>query len=739
MPHWGRRPLLLIVLAALMLAFAAKDLLIRPPSPPAQTSSTDFDTARAAARLARILGDQRPHPVDSEANDAVRARLIAELRALGLAPQVRLAMDCNGTPKSRVVSCSLARNVIASIGPPQGRRLLLNSHYDSTPTGPGAADDGIGVAAMLEVAAVLRAAPPARPVTLLFNEGEEYGLNGARAFVEGDPLAREVDTLINVESRGVSGPALMFETSDPNGPALADYARATRRPYANSISSDFARLIPNTTDVIVFKERGWKTLSFSIIGNETRYHSPGDTIEALDRASLYHLGSEVLAATRAFAADDGARSAGRRVFTDIAGRGFLSLPLMAAALVLTVILAGMALVAHRRKAFGRPLGVIAGATVGAILAVAAIGEIAALIRSGDYWRAYPLVAYLAVYAALLAILGALLVRFTRGIDRDRLRIAGWLLIGLVGAAASIALPGASIFFLAPPLLALAAMLVGGKSERLATILFWAAALVQLLMFAGLLALIEMLLIDGPLAAVAPLAALAALPFLIEAIPAERARPALIAMGLAAIGLWATALTMPRTSAERPGGFTIDYVRDDLRGTTNWTVANKQAPLPEDWDRFGRWHGAKMAYNDRRRWIADAPVIDVPRSSIRILSSVADGKDRLVRLVLHRNGGDAIALKFAKDVPVLAMGLPSAIRPIPPKAKPGPAVLRCTGRACDGLVVEVRLAGPARVKAELIGTRFSLPKEGQKLSAARPPLTHPQYAPDSSIRVRGVIF
>jgi hypothetical protein len=739
MPDRARQPLLWIVLAALMLAFATKDALIRPPSPPAQMRSAEFDTARAAARLARILGDQRAHPVDSEADDAVRGRLIAELRALGLEPQVRERMDCNGTPKSRAINCSMTRNVVASIGPPHGRRLLINAHYDSTPTGPGASDDGIGVATMLEITAQLRANPPARPVTLLFNEGEEFGLNGARAFVESDPLAREVDTQINIEARGVNGPALMFETSDPNGPALADYARATARPYANSISTDFAKLIPNTTDVTVFKESGWKTLSYSIIGNETRYHSPGDTLEALDRASLYHLGSEVLAATKILAADRSTGGEGRRVFTDIAGRVFVSLPLSVAALLLAAILGGATFIAHRRKALGRPLGVVAASVVAAIVATAVLGEIAALIRAGDYWRAHPLVAYLAVYSTLLAIETALLVRFTRGIEQERLRIAGWLLIGLVGAAASIALPGATIFFLMPSLLALGAMLIAQKSARLSTVLFWAAALVQLLMFAELLALIEMLLIDGPLAAATPLAALTALPFLIEAMPAKRPRSALITMGIAVLGLWTVALVMPRTSAERPGAFTIDYVRDDLRGKTNWAVASKQAPLPDEWNRFGHWHGAKMAYNGRRRWITEAPVIDVPRPSIRLLSSIADSKGRLVRLQFNRGGGDAIALKFAKDVPMVAMGLAGAARLIPPKAEPGPAFLRCTGRACDGLVVDVRLAGRSRVKAELIGTRFGLPEEGKRLLAARPTQTQPQYAPDSSIRIRGVTF
>src|SRR6476661_4907228 len=146
----GIRGLLLVAL--LMLGFALKGELIAPPSPPATAASGEFDTGRAIARLQRILGDERPHPVDSAADDAVRSRLIAELRAIGLQPQVHEAVDCSGFPKTRVVSCSRVRNVIATIpGRTPGRHLLLDAHYDSTPTGPGAGDDGLGVATLLEV------------------------------------------------------------------------------------------------------------------------------------------------------------------------------------------------------------------------------------------------------------------------------------------------------------------------------------------------------------------------------------------------------------------------------------------------------------------------------------------------------------------------------------------------------------------------------------------------------------
>jgi hypothetical protein len=616
---------------------------------------------------------------------------------------------------------------------------LLNAHYDSTPTGPGASDDGLGVATLIEVAANLHALPPPRPVTFLFNEGEEFGLNGARAFVVHDPLASEVDSLINIDTRGVSGPALMFETNLPNGPALADYARATRRPYANSVSADFATLIPNTTDVTVFKERGWKTLSYSIIGNETRYHSPGDTVAALDRASLYHVGSEILAATRMVAGEPRGGAGTRMVFTDIAGRAFVVLPLLVAAGLLIAILFGTAIIAYREKAIGAPLGKLALAASGAMLGTAALVALVGLAQPGDYWRAYPIVAYLAVYATMLAIEAALLARLAGAIDRKKLRIGCWLLIILFGALLSIALPGASIYFLAAPLIALAAMLIDRRWGVAATALFWIAALVQLVLFAELLTLIEMLLVDGPISAVVPLAVFAALPVLVEVMARQGTGRSLALLGSAALILWGGALAMPRTSAERPGAMTVSYVRDDVSKQSLWAISNKRSPLPGAVKRLGQWRDVELAYNGRHRWISEAPLLDTSMPSVRMLSSVANGNQRIIRLALNRGGADVIGLRFAKEVPLLAMGLAGQPRQVSTNATPGPSSINCGGRACDGLVIEIRLAGQTPVKARLIGTRFAIPAQAKPLIDARPVHTQTQYAPDNEVRVRSVAF
>lgn len=733
----GRQLRTSLVFALLLAGFAVKGVLVAPPSAPLQVQPGDFDTTRAMGRLQRILGDQRPHPVDSAADDAVRERLLSELRAIGLQPQVHEAMDCSAIPKTRFVSCSRVRNVVATIPSLRhGPHLLLNAHYDSTPTGPGAGDDGLGVAVLLEIGSILKAAPPPRPITLLFNEGEEYGLNGAHAFVRTDPLSRQVNSLINIDVRGVTGPALMYETSDPNGGAMGLYAQATRRPYANSISTDFAKLIPNTTDVVFFKPLGWTLLNYGIIGNETRYHSPGDTVAALDPNSVAHVGTEALAATRVMAANPHpARvDAGRMVFTDVAGRALLRLPLAIAAIALAALLTVGFVLAWRSEALGRPLRLTAAMTVGGSAVAGLISFVATVLRVGDFWRAYPLVAYLALYATLLAAMAAIWWRWGGGLQLRQMRSAAWLLVLIFGTLLSLALPGATIFFLIAPAVALISIAVSDRSPALARVLGIAATIIQFLMIAELLALMEMLLIDGPLASVVLLAALAVVPIMVEAQPTV-SRPATVAMALVAVGLWGVALLMPRASADRPLGFSIDYFRNASNKTANWAIATKQAPLPRGYP--GAWERAVLPYNGRTRWTSSAPLLQTPTPAARLIASAPEGTGRRVRLKLSPGGANSIAIRFPEKARVLALGLAGAAIPVPAKGEPDKPLLRCTGRSCEGLQIEVLLGDRRPMIVELFSTRFGLPPEGQPLFAARPGNAIPQYAPDQTITMARV--
>jgi hypothetical protein len=62
----------------------------------------------------------------------------------------------------------------------------------------------------------------------------------------------------------------------------------------------------------------------------------------------------------------------------------------------------------------------------------------------------------------------------------------------------------------------------------------------------------------------------------------------------------------------------------------------------------------------------------------------------------------------------------------------PYFVRCHGRSCDGLRIDLLLGEPSPVEAMAIGMRSGLPAAAAPLVAARPAHSAPQYAPDSTI-------
>lgn len=737
----------LALAAALLLLLAAmafKDALVRLPSPPGTPTATGFDADRAAARLARILGPQRPHPVDSAENDAVRARLIAEMRAVGLEPQVTDHFACNSFERSRTIACARVRNLVATVGSGQGTSLLLSAHYDSTFAGPGAADDGIGVATLLETAALLRGRPLRRPVTFLINEGEETGLLGARAFVDNDPTPSRYDTVLNFEARGVAGPAVMFETSQPNGIPIAAYARAVGRPAANSLMTDLYRLIPNSTDVAVYDAKPWAILNFAIIGNETRYHSPGDNLAALDRASLQHMGDQALALTLDLAGRERALAGGQKIYADFLGLQLIVLPLLVGLILLGLLVLAFLIVAWRRRAFG-PLLAMAAAMLGAT-ALAWVGQaILGLIRSGDYWRGHPIVVETAVYGSALAAGLAAFALIAADTDRTRLRAAFWLLFLLCGAAITAIAPGGAIFFLLPPIVTSAGMalerFVRG-AERIAAII---AVILLFLTFGPSLALFEELMNGGPHWAFAPIGAAILLPALIELRPLiARVRRPLLLAGAADLFLlpWAAVALTPAYTADRQQLFVIEYVRDTGTGRTMWAVNNDGAPVPY----AAHWERTELPYSLRRRWTTAAPPVAVEPPALDILErQLIEGGRRHLRLRLHANGAESIALIAPADSDLrsgaaapagaaLHAAAASVARRFGAGRPTDRYVFRCIGRSCDGAEIDLVSGNHDPIEFHLIGTLSGLPAQGAPLVRARSALARPQYAPDSTITV-----
>ena len=728
-----RRPVILLgaLLLAILALMAAKSWLVQTPPLRAQSAPGSFDAHRAKSRLAVILGDQRPHPADTAADDLVRERLVATLKQIGLKPVVRDQLACNELYKQRGVSCARVRNVIALMGPATGKAVLLNAHYDSTPVGPGAADDGIGVATLLEVASILKDQPLRRPVILLFNEGEELGLIGARAFLS-DPLSRNVDSLVNLEARGVRGPVNMFETSRPNAAPIAVFSSTVKRPFANSLSTDVYRLLPNYTDVNSFSERGWLTLNLAPIGNETRYHSPGDDIAALDPATLQHMGDQTLALTKALANGEQRAASGDRIFMDLAGRTLVSLPLTAGMILLAALLVGAVGLAWSSGALARGAGVTIGSLVGsAALSWVALTAIGA-VRKGTFWRAEPVWTHLAVYASVILVGVALIASLGGGGTQRQLRAGFWLTYLALGVMIAAFAPGGIIFFLFPPLVAMIAILLS-RLWRPAELLGAIVAIVLLyLTWGGMLGLLEELLNDGPMWVFAPLGAFIILPILIEARPLIGALSARISTVVAAVltlVFWAGAIAVPAYSADRQQRFVVEHV---TQGSDKawWSVLDDGAALPKG---FGtNWTHGKLPYSDRLRWIAPAardPSIQPP--NLQVPSVFRNGTERTLTLRLHTNGSEQVSLVGPEDARVRSAGVEGFVRPID-QNQAGKYSLTCFGRSCDGATLVLTIAQPKPVDFLLIGSRGTLPASATPLLAARPRFSEPQYNRDERI-------
>jgi hypothetical protein len=433
---------------------AAAERLAPPALRPEPALPGHFSAARAWARLVDLVAEGSPHPTGSAAGAQVRERVIAALRQTGYEPRVEpgfVRRDGRAT----------VQNVVAELpGREPGRAVLLAAHYDSVREGPGVSDDLVGVAAVLEVARILKAEPrPRNPVIFLLDEGEESGLLGARAFVRSSPEAPRVAAVVNLDARGTAGPSLMFETG-PNNAWLLPAFTSVPHPATSSVFPILYGYLPNATDFAVFRQRGLSGFNFAFIERPDHHHTAVDDLAHASRVSLQHHGDNALATVRALARTDlSRRPAGEAVFFDLLGYTTVWWPApwgiaMAAAALLLV--AGIAV---RRTRGG---GTSRGSLLRGLLALPA-GLLAARLAAIPAWRLLS-GAGVRPGPAQLWVAGILALLIVTAVAAG-LRRAGWtgLWSGIwlwwagLGLALALALPGASYLFLVP---ALAAGLLG---------------------------------------------------------------------------------------------------------------------------------------------------------------------------------------------------------------------------------------------------------------------------------------
>ena len=118
-----------------------------------------FSLSNVMAHLEHIA--KLPHPTGWPDNDRVRLYLMEQIRAMGLKPEVQTETVLSSDKgRSTFISGAVIHNVVAKIpGKVPTKTLLLMAHYDSEYYSPGASDNGVGVAVLLETMRLISQSP----------------------------------------------------------------------------------------------------------------------------------------------------------------------------------------------------------------------------------------------------------------------------------------------------------------------------------------------------------------------------------------------------------------------------------------------------------------------------------------------------------------------------------------------------------------------------------------------------
>ena len=718
--------------------FRALPLELDPVRP---SNATDqFDAERAVMRLSRVL-DGAPHPVDSAALDETRARLMQEIRALGYSPELRAANVCQSL-SGTAARCAFVQNVFFSAGPTadlaSAPAVVLSAHYDSVEASPGFGDDGIGVAVWLEVAYHLKQQPPTRPVVFLLTDGEETGLLGAQAFVDHQAdYPFKVGRIINLEARGVRGPALMFETGHPNAGVVTDWAKSGARPFSNSMMTAVYELLPNSTDLTVHLNAGFNGVNVAVSDGLDFYHTNHDDLAHLDRASVQHMGDQALGATHAFLASDWTndKSGGDIAYADVGSRIFVSLPQVFALVLLGLCfgISAMMLVRPTRdsgwqKLDWRALAFPPAFLVAAGLAAFVLQQLLSLVRpEAGFWTAYPQGLNMAIFAVTALVGAAGLASLAPKSTREAIYASGWFWFLIVGMGLTFAVPGFSMIFLIP---GVAFVLMGGAAwlfPRYQLIFYGIASAVLALMFFPMLHLLDVMmgLSMSAMFGVVEAKVLAPMLGLIGGIASGK-RKVIAALGAAALVATVATLALPAYTAERPLALNFVAHYDLDEGKAAVFASARAGSLPKairDQLTVGEYPSPPGgAANLASKAIAFASPGKVDAAIISD-TTAEDGK-RTVRLQMTATDARQVRLRIPGAANPIAVGFGGSQYAL----RAGPAetyIVDVTGRAANGATIDVTLA-PRTSEAEAAqkpwlvqGFWTRLPEDAKSLADARP--------------------
>ncbi|XP_034109174.1 endoplasmic reticulum metallopeptidase 1-like [Drosophila albomicans] len=287
-----------------------------------------------------------PKVLGTDANevDAVLFLLneIADITKNLLTDRYTIEIDVQKTSGAHIYSNMLevyqeAQNVVVKLSPKNSTSdsyLLLNSHYDTVLTSPGAGDDGFMVAVMLEVLRVMATTHQnfEHPIVFLFNGDEEMGLQASHGFITQHKWAANCKAVINLDAGGSGGRDILFQTGPSHSWLANYYKKSAKHPFATTLAEEIfqAGLIPSDTDYRIFVEHGnIPGVDISQFINGYVYHTKYDRTDVIPRGSIQNTGDNVLGLVKALAnapelRDIKDHEEGRAIFFDYLGLFFIS-------------------------------------------------------------------------------------------------------------------------------------------------------------------------------------------------------------------------------------------------------------------------------------------------------------------------------------------------------------------------------------------------------------------------------
>lgn len=727
------------------------------PHKPAAVSPTGkaFSAANAGRVLARVLGPEKPHPVSSAENAAVRERILKEFAALGVAARTYQAFTCNPWRGLSFVACATVTDIVADVVPGRGKAIVMLAHYDSVPAGPGASDDQSGVATILETIRALKAAGGAsrHPLMAVITDGEEAGLLGANAFLQNPALKARVGAVVNVEARGTRGPSLLFQTSSGDGRLVDLYAAHAPVMATSSLYAEIYKFLPNDTDLTLFIRDGFPSFNFAFADNVRYYHSPRDRRAMLSRATLKMHGDNLLGVVRGLEHTEfAALKGGNDVYLSVLGVWLPRIPARWAlplSILAFIVLAFAAWRTRGEKKTWRRLLVAGVLPLALLLGCAALGFLLAFIAqtvsgSPDPSYAYPLAMRIALG---LGVWGMTLL-VSRMTDMHGAAASGWLWLAGLAIVTAALLPGLSPYFLFPALVAAvllvaAAFAPGGWTGTAGLAALALSALAALLVWFPLVASGETLMGLG----LHPLFTIPAAFGLMAVVPLIALRPmsrrawsvgAMASLAVALIGAIVAGL-LPAYSKASPQRVNLIYL-EKAGAQARWIAetswkAKVTERIPASLQKAGNFRLDPDAYAGLQTGDAYAAAAGAPRYPLPSATIASDQQSSgLRKLTLSLRGSadtDTMLLRIPKDTGLIALDVRGQ-HLSPPQGWSGDTTLICSSRDCRDLTLSLTLRGRGPLKLAFAERRFGLPAFGASLAAARPNTAMPSQSGDGVI-------